>query len=154
MVIAIIIVIINIIIIQVNRSDIFSLWLYLFFPLSLFYYNSFIIVAAVMDVYKNDYDLVPQLSFENNPINCNLRHKSIFCMVIDIGQTKLFSQETQRFWPPSLILTFMNRNLPQLGAIKGTARLKQHVLNGYIFIWNEDIQNCFSGRCRQKLEVT
>ena len=25
------------------------------------------------------------------------------------------------------------------------------VLNSYIFIWNEDIQNCFSARCRQQL---
>ena len=28
------------------------------------------------------------------------------------------------------------------------------ILNGYIFIWNEDIQNCFSARCRQQLYGT
>ena len=45
--------------------------------------------------------------------------------------------------------------LTQFDWFKGTAHLKTTlVLNSYIFIWNEDIQNCFSARCRQQLYGT
>ena len=58
----------------------------------------------------------------------------------------------------------MRQLLGNIGGIKSAKPQIMHqgysspkttlVLNGYIFIWNEDIQNCFSARCRQQLYGT
>ena len=56
------------------------------------------------------YNLVRQLSPANKPTSCAFVRKSIFCMMVDNGQTKILVQWTQnfllQFWVLAAILDF------------------------------------------------